>query len=624
MRDTCQRRPAKLPGSSRIAITVAVGCLALVSFAPTPAQAKPEWLAPVSISEEQQGAYGDKVAFDAHGDAVAVWGQLLVGGREIVQSAIRPAGGAWQSPVSLSVADEPAQDPNLAVSAGGDAVTVWQRYNGSNYVIQAAFRPADGSWQPSVDLSEAGENAYRAHVALDGRGNAVAVWERYSGTHWMVQAAFRPAGGAWQAPVDLSEPAFSAYVVAGEPRVAFDSRGDAVAVWTRKNTGTDRSVQSAIRPAAGSWQAPVNLSEEGDAAEPEVALDPRGDAVSVWRTSIPGHRDLIQSAFRPAGGSWQAPATFPETETNSNEPEVAIDPEGNAVSVWTTSIATNNVIRSAFRPSGGAWQPPVNLAESHNARQPQVAVDPQGDALAIWESIYSSVEAAVRPVGSVWQTPVDLEEAGQGGVEPDVALDSHGNAVAVWERFDDSRNEIVQAAGYDAAGPQLEGLSIPSVGTVGVPVAFAVSPLDVWSALGPTTWSFGDGSSVTGTSVTHTYAAAGSYEVTLESEDVLGNKTSTSSTIEIAPPRPTVTKVEPDSGPPGRRTSVSITGTNFTEATAIKFGEEDARNYMVNSPTSITAVSPKGKGTVDVTVTTPGGRSATSSADQFTYGHEHA
>jgi len=69
---------------------------------------------------------------------------------------------------------------------------------------------------------------------------------------------------------------------------------------------------------------------------------------------------------------------------------------------------------------------------------------------------------------------------------------------------------------------------------------------------------------------------------------------------------------------------VSITGTNFTEATAIKFGEEDARNYMVNSPTSITAVSPKGKGTVDVTVTTPGGRSATSSADQFTYGHEHA
>jgi uncharacterized membrane protein len=39
----------------------------------------------------------------------------------------------------------------------------------------------------------------------------------------------------------------------------------------------------------------------------------------------------------------------------------------------------------------------------------------------------------------------------------------------------------------------------------------------------------------------------------------------------------------------------------------------------VNSATSITAVSPKGKGTVDVTVTAPAGTSPTSAADQFTY-----
>ena len=39
---------------------------------------------------------------------------------------------------------------------------------------------------------------------------------------------------------------------------------------------------------------------------------------------------------------------------------------------------------------------------------------------------------------------------------------------------------------------------------------------------------------------------------------------------------------------------------------------------MVND-TTITADSPAGTGTVDVTVTTPGGTSATSAADQFTY-----
>ena len=82
---------------------------------------------------------------------------------------------------------------------------------------------------------------------------------------------------------------------------------------------------------------------------------------------------------------------------------------------------------------------------------------------------------------------------------------------------------------------------------------------------------------------------------------------------------PTVTKVEPDHGPPGRRTTVGITGTGFSGATAVKFGASSAKSFTVNSTTSITAVSPKGKGTVDITVTTPGGTSATSAADQFTY-----
>jgi hypothetical protein len=39
----------------------------------------------------------------------------------------------------------------------------------------------------------------------------------------------------------------------------------------------------------------------------------------------------------------------------------------------------------------------------------------------------------------------------------------------------------------------------------------------------------------------------------------------------------------------------------------------------VNSETSITAVSPAGAGTVDVTVTTPGGTSETSAPDKFSY-----
>ena len=83
---------------------------------------------------------------------------------------------------------------------------------------------------------------------------------------------------------------------------------------------------------------------------------------------------------------------------------------------------------------------------------------------------------------------------------------------------------------------------------------------------------------------------------------------------------PVVTAVKPDAGPTAGGTSVTITGNDFKSVSAVKFGTTPATSYTVNSDTSITATAPAASaGAVDVTVTTPGGTSATSSADNFTY-----
>jgi phosphodiesterase/alkaline phosphatase D-like protein len=82
---------------------------------------------------------------------------------------------------------------------------------------------------------------------------------------------------------------------------------------------------------------------------------------------------------------------------------------------------------------------------------------------------------------------------------------------------------------------------------------------------------------------------------------------------------PTITGVSPTSGPTGGGTTVTITGTNLTGATSVKFGST-AATITTNTATSITATSPAGAaGAVDITVTTAGGTSATSSTDMFTY-----
>jgi hypothetical protein len=84
---------------------------------------------------------------------------------------------------------------------------------------------------------------------------------------------------------------------------------------------------------------------------------------------------------------------------------------------------------------------------------------------------------------------------------------------------------------------------------------------------------------------------------------------------------PTVTAVTPTTGSSNGGSSVTVTGTNLTGATAVKFGTASGTNVVVNGAgTSLAVTSPAGTaGVVDVTVTTPGGTSATSAADQFTY-----
>ncbi|MEI9982858.1 MAG: Ig-like domain repeat protein [Aliidongia sp.] len=83
---------------------------------------------------------------------------------------------------------------------------------------------------------------------------------------------------------------------------------------------------------------------------------------------------------------------------------------------------------------------------------------------------------------------------------------------------------------------------------------------------------------------------------------------------------PAVIGVSPSSGPVAGGSSVIITGSSFTAATAVVFGTIPAASYTVNSSTQITAISPAGAAAaVDITVATAGGTSAVNAGDHFTF-----
>ena len=121
------------------------------------------------------------------------------------------------------------------------------------------------------------------------------------------------------------------------------------------------------------------------------------------------------------------------------------------------------------------------------------------------------------------------------------------------------------------------------------------------------------------TSITATAPAgqAGTADVLVTAAGGTSGITSGDKYTYAAPP-PTVTIVNPSSGPAG--TSVTVSGTNFTGVTEVDFGAGNKASFTVNNSTTLTATAPSGTGIVDVTVTTASGTSKTLTDDQFTYG----
>jgi hypothetical protein len=86
----------------------------------------------------------------------------------------------------------------------------------------------------------------------------------------------------------------------------------------------------------------------------------------------------------------------------------------------------------------------------------------------------------------------------------------------------------------------------------------------------------------------------------------------------VTPP-PTLTSLSPTSGTNHGGTTVTITGTRFTGASAVVFGSTAARSFTVVNGSTIIAVAPDGTATVDVRVTTPEATTTTSAASKYTY-----
>jgi hypothetical protein len=280
-------------------------------------------LSPIQkLSDPARFARLPQLGVDDEGNSVFVWFLTepsdSCGSCTRIQARARSATGGLKAVQTLATGYAGA--PQIAVDEDGNAVFVWDRFDGSDDCgggecsrIQARRRSASGSLSSTQTLSSAGQDAISPQVAVDGAGKATFVWTRGDGTDdceesacYRVQTRTRTAGGTLGSTNGLSHSGWNALA----PQVAVDERGNAVFVWERLDQTVDcgegscRQVQVRSRTPGGSLTGTKTFPNLGPNAAPMVAVDPdggadssRADAAVDWI----GPGELIEAAVQIGG-----------------------------------------------------------------------------------------------------------------------------------------------------------------------------------------------------------------------------------------------------------------------------------------------------------------------------------
>jgi hypothetical protein len=545
------------------------------------------------------------------------------------------------------------QGNSVALSADGNTMIVGGYYDDSRTGAAWVFTRSGGVWTQqgsklvASDAVGSAEQGFSVALSADGNtaivggpldntdAGAAWVWTRSGGLWTQYGSKLVGTGAVGSAPAELGySVALSAdgnTAIAGGPR---DNESNGAAwVFTLGGGWTQEGSKLVASDAVGSAFLGTSVALSGDGG---IAIiggpSDNNDAGATW-VFTRGNGGWTQQGSKLVGTG--AVDTCCGVYQGSS---VALSTDGNTAIVGGPLDNANDPPFSGtgaawvFTQSGGVWTQQgsklVGTGAVGNANQgSSVAVSADGNTLSVG-GLYDN-GGYPNGVGAAWiftqgggwtqqgSKLVGTGAAGDSLQGNSVALSADGDTLSVGGPGDNS--SIGAAWVFTAAAPMVTSVS-PTSGPTGGGTSVTITGTNFLGA-GAAQFGSANATSFTvnsSTSITAT-APAGSGTVDITVTTSAGTSATSAADQFSYGAAPTVTAVAPNSGSFAGGTGVTITGTNFTGATAVSFGGNAAISFNVVSATSITATSPAGSGTVDVTVATPGGTSATGAADGFTY-----
>jgi PKD repeat protein len=511
--------------SALAAVTAAVlsSVVAPAARATPPAPVLGQWGPPIPFAAPSGSSMSAQTSMGPRGDVVAVYADYVDSTHRTLLAQSHLAGDSpWMVETTLSDSSRVVGQHVVTTGADGAAVAVWGEntpvpmvgmpgmyMSGPNRIYTASMA-ADGTWSAEAPLSSGAHGAQYATVAIDDAGRAVALWSENGEVH----AAIRAADGTWGADQRIDTAATGGV----DLRVVARPDGSFVAVWSDGNGALSYNVLD-----GSTWGTAAAISVSGYANSPSIDVD--GDGVVTLAYQV-AHTEIVRT-FSVAG-TWSAATQLSiDGGLNYYEPTLDVAPDGRAIVGWPQIDSSSYEKMVSIRGTDGTWSAPTDLGAG-GSDSFGVAIGDGGKATAAWQSASGGHVVARVFDGTSWATATDV--SGGPGNFVTLAGDDHGNVIASYL----ANGGAATFATLDRSGPDLRTIAVPGTGTAGAAVAVSVSPVDAFSALGTTTWDFGDGTSTaTGDSASHTYGAAGTYAVTATATDALGQSSTATRTIVV-------------------------------------------------------------------------------------------
>lgn len=338
--------------------------------------------------------------------------------------------GAWSAaPTRLNTGTVDAEEPDIAMDARGNAIAVWWQMDGVMRNIWASRYERGTGWSAPFTIEQSAALADSQQVAMDAEGNAIAVWiQTHVGAPSLWASRFTPAGG-WETPELLELMDGSAAVT---PRIAMNAAGHAVVAWHQQEAVASIYVNRYV-PGSG-WQGVQSIEANAlPAYNPEVVVTPSGMAVVAWRQRNAANQFELFAAGAAAGGAWSAPVAVQTVAGTLGGLQLAAAPDGSVVAAWSQLGGQYQCWSRFFRPDGG-WGQGARVDDGplpcHDVR---VATDAAGGAHFAWAQDFGGTSAIwTRSVRAGGWGPIERLTSGGEALEPAIAADAVGNTLVAW------------------------------------------------------------------------------------------------------------------------------------------------------------------------------------------------